>query len=67
MRLKESSPNRVQIRVAEVNYDKTGSKNYKVAKGRNKSMILYEATLEEVWDAITQAIERKVSCQRTKE
>ena len=46
-------PNRVQIRVAEIDY---GNRRYKAVKGKFKSVTLFETNVEEVWAIIEPAI-----------
>lgn len=53
MKLKPSRVNRVQIRVAEIDYV---NRHFKSVKGRFRSMTIYETSIEEVWAIIEQAL-----------
>jgi len=45
---------RVQIRVSQLEAD-----TYNVAKGKTKSVTIYDTTLEEVWQVVDEAIKKK--------
>ena len=61
MKMRITNPTRVQIRVLEATYD---NKQFKITKGKTKSMTVYDASLEEVWQVIKQAIENE--CNKVK-
>jgi len=45
---------RVQIRISELE-----AESYSIARGKTKSVTVYDTTLEEVWQVVDEAIKKK--------